>query len=86
MDVQVITVTSKGQIAIPTAIRKHLHIKSGDKLVAYSSDDSILLKVIKIPSSEEMKQKFDEAAKWASSVGMKESDITEAISSVRKNK
>ena len=34
MEVQVITVTTKGQIAIPVNIRKQMSIEPGDKLTA----------------------------------------------------
>ena len=43
MNTQVLTVSSKGQISLPVAIRKLLSIDAGDKLVAYASGDVIML-------------------------------------------
>lgn len=84
MDVQVITITSKGQIAIPVKMRKRLSIASGDKILAYTYGDTIMLKVLKLPKSSEFKKVMDEAQEWAQSVGLTQSDVDEAIKSVRK--
>lgn len=86
MNAQVLTVSSKGQISLPIAIRKMLSIDAGDKLVAYTSGDVIMLKTLKLPSTEELQASMDEAQEWAASVGYEESDINEIIKSVRKNK
>ena len=86
MNAQVLTVSSKGQISLPVAIRKTLSIDAGDKLVAYTSGDVIMLKTLKLPSAEEFEAAMDEAQKWAASVGYEESDVNEIIKSVRKNK
>ena len=86
MNTQVLTVSSKGQISLPVAIRKLLSIDAGDKLVAYASGDVIMLKTLKLPTAEEFEASLDEAQKWASSVGYKEEDVNDIIKSVRRNK
>ena len=86
MDAQIITVTTKGQISIPVSIRKSLRIENGDKLVAYTYCDSLLLKVLKLPSADEFKKIMDDAQKWAKSVGYKESDVNDIVKSVRKKR
>lgn len=53
MSAQILTVSSKGQISLPVSIRKLLSINTGDKLVAYTSGDVIILKTLKLPSTEE---------------------------------
>ena len=85
MNTQVLTVSSKGQISLPVAIRKLLSIDAGDKLVAYASGDVIMLKTLKLPTAEEFEASLDEAQKWASSVGYKEEDVNDIIKSVRRN-
>ena len=84
MDVQVLTVSSKGQISLPVSIRKMLSIDTGDKLVAYASGDAIMLKTLKMPTVQELEESLDEAQKWAASVGYEESDVNDIIKSVRK--
>ena len=86
MNIQVLTVSSKGQISLPVAIRKLLSIDAGDKLVAYASGDVIMLKTLKLPTAEEFEASLDEAQKWASSVGYKEEDVNDIIKSVRRSK
>lgn len=86
MSIQIVTVSSKGQISLPASIRKLLSIDAGDKLAAYISGDVIMLKMLKIPSAEEFEASLDEAQKWAVSVGYDESDINDIIKSVRKKK
>ena len=86
MDTQILTVSSKGQISLPVNIRKLLSINTGDKLLAYTSGDVIMLKALKLPSAEEFKASLDEAQKWAMSVGYNESDVHDIIKSVRKKK
>lgn len=41
---EVITVSSKGQIVIPERVRKHLGIKTGSKLVLLEKEGNIVLK------------------------------------------
>ena len=86
MSVDVLTVSSKGQIALPAKIRKALSINTGDKLAVFVSDDVIMLKAVKVPTVEEFKTKLDEAAAWAKEVGYKEEDVNDIIKSVRKRK
>lgn len=86
MSTQILTVSSKGQISLPVSIRKLLSIDTGDKLVAYTSGDVIMLKTLKLPSVEEFEASLDEAQKWAMSVGYDEEDVDDIIRSVRKKK
>ena len=86
MNAQVLTVSSKGQISLPVSIRKRLSIDAGDKLVAYASGDSIILKVLKLPSVEEFEEALSDAQEWAASAGYREEDVDDIIKSVRKRK
>lgn len=86
MNTQVLTVSSKGQVSLPVSIRKSLSIETGDKLVAYTSGDVIMLKVIKLPTAAEFEASLDEAQKWAASAGYKEEDVEDIIKDVRKKK
>lgn len=86
MNTQILTVSSKGQISLPICIRKLLSINTGDKLIAYASGDVIMLKTLKLPSSEEFEASLDEAQKWAASVGYEERDIDDIVKSARRKK
>lgn len=86
MNAQVITVSSKGQVSLPVSIRKMLSIETGDKLVAYTSGDVIMLKTLKLPTIEEFEASLDEAQDWAATVGYKEEDVNDIIKAVRARK
>lgn len=86
MSMQILTVSSKGQISLPVSIRKLLSIDTGDKLVAYTSGDVIMLKTLKLPSAEEFEASLDDAQKWAASVGYQESDVNDIVKSARRKK
>ena len=86
MNAQILTVSSKSQISLPVGIRKLLSIDTGDKLIAYTSGDVIMLKALKLPTAEEFEASLDEAQKWAASVGYEESDVDDIIKSARRNK
>ena len=86
MNTQIVTVSSKGQISLPVSIREHLSIDTGDKLVAYTSGDVIMLKTLKLPSAEEFEASLDEAQKWAATVGYTENDVNDIIKSSRRKK
>ncbi len=86
MSTQILTVSSKGQISLPVSIRKLLSIDTGDKLVAYTSGDVIMLKTLKLPSAEEFEASLDDAQKWAASVGYQESDVNDIVKSARRKK
>ena len=86
MSTQILTVSSKGQISLPVSMRRRLSIDAGDKLAAYTSGDAIVLKVLKLPSTEEFEASLNEAQQWAASVGYTEEDVNDIIKSARKKK
>ena len=80
------SVSSKGQVVLPKAIRDALRIVSGEKLMVFSDGENILLKPIQKPDVDEFSNLLDAASIWAENVGMRESDIAEAIKTVRSNR
>ena len=86
MSVDVLTVSSKGQVVLPAAMRKSLSIEAGAKLAAYAAEDCILLKVVRVPTVEEFREKLDEAQAWAASAGYREEDVDEIIKTRRRSK
>lgn len=86
MNIDMVTVSSKGQIVLPAKMRNSFSIASGDKLAVYATENAILLKPLKLPTPEDFAQWMAEAQDWAASVGYKEEDIDGIIKSVRKRK
>ena len=78
--------SSKGQVVIPESIRKQLNLKEGAQCVVLGEKDVVILKNINPPSMDEFDGLIAEARKKAKAVGLKKSDIKDAISKVRGKK
>lgn len=86
MSIEVLTVSSKGQVVLPAKMRKKLAIENGSRLAAYSTGDMIMLKPISIPTEQDFAASLDEAEAWAKQAGYEESDVNEIIKSARRKK
>lgn len=86
MNVEIINVSSKGQVVLPLKMRNQLKINSGDKLFIYCNEDSILIKKIKLPSKEEFENGIKENMMIAKESNLTEQDIFDAIKEVRSEK
>ncbi len=75
--------SSKGQVVIPENIRKQLNLKAGAQFVVVGEKDVVILKNIAPPSIDEFGQLIAEARKKGKQVGIKKSDISNAIFKVR---
>ena len=76
--------SSKGQVVIPENIRKELNLKEGTQFIVVGEKDVVILKNIALPSLDEFGGLIDEARKKAKKVGLKKSDVKNAILNVRK--
>ena len=90
MIVETVKMSSKGQIVIPQHIREVLHADEGSMFAVIGSGDSVILKKIETPSAEQLikeLRKFGvEGAKNAEKLGIKESEVSELIHKIRKQK
>lgn len=84
MAVEVLSVSSKGQVVLPMEMRKKLSIDNGSKLAAYSVGDMIMLKPISIPTEQDFRESLDEATAWAKEVGYEQEDVNDIVKSYRK--
>lgn len=81
---QLVSVSSKGQIAIPVSYRKALSIKEGSQLVIYSDGENIILKPIELPSEDKLSAALANAREYAEKEGLTEEDVNTAIIESRK--
>ena len=77
------SLSSKGQVVLPAELRKQLALSIGTKFFIMSEGRNIMLKPIAEPQEKEFFQMLDREQKWAEEVGLQESDIDEAIRTVR---
>ena len=78
--------SSKGQVVIPEEIRTRLRLEPGAQFVAVGEGDVVILKKISSPTLADFDVLIAEARRQARNAGMKRSDITAALKSVRGTK
>jgi antitoxin PrlF len=61
-DPEITTVTSKGQITIPSRLRKQFELEKGTKLMVVTTDYGLVLKKLELPSVEEFQERVEERA------------------------
>ena len=62
---EVTTVTSKGQITIPSNLREQFGLEQGTKLMVVPTEYGLVLKKVDLPSVEEFQQRVEERADTA---------------------
>ncbi len=82
-EVELTTMSSKGQLVIPQDIRKEMGLTEGVTFAVIRSKDTILLKKIEKPSKEEILKKLErfveEGQKTVKKLGIKQSDVQKLI-------
>jgi AbrB family looped-hinge helix DNA binding protein len=84
---EISTLSSKGQIVIPKALREEMQLSEGDPFIVYGKKDTILIKKLNVPSEKET---FKEINKWGKEFvkekNIKEKDVVNIIHKRRKLK
>ena len=90
MTVDIVTMSSKGQIVIPQDVREELQAHTGTIFAVIGSKDTIVLKKITTPNREELIKDLGniakEGRKRAEKLGIKETDVPELVNKIRKRK
>ena len=77
------TLSSKGQIVIPEEIRLRLGLKAGVQFVVVADRDVVILKVLDPPALGEFSSLVAEARQAAKRSGLRQTDVSTAITKVR---
>jgi AbrB family looped-hinge helix DNA binding protein len=78
--------TSKGQVVIPSSIRKSLGLEAGTQFVVVGEGDAVVLKSIQAPSFSEFDSLIKSARKQAEDAGLQPEDVLQAVKTVRSRK
>ena len=82
--VEIGTISSRGQIAIPSSIRGELELNEGEKILFVLDGDTLIIKKVMTKKTwAELTKPLREAAKTS---GLKESDVVDLIHRMRKEK
>lgn len=79
-DPELTTVTSKGQITIPSRLRKQFGLEQGTKLMVVPTEYGLVLKKLELPSVEEFQQRVEERAE---TVDLSMEDVTKLVHDAR---
>ena len=84
MEVELAKISEKGQIVIPSSLRKDMRINKSDQFLVFGEGNTIILKKIE---KSFMKKSFDDIAKplqrSAQQLGLTQNDLKKAIKNVR---
>jgi AbrB family looped-hinge helix DNA binding protein len=79
-DPEITTVTSKGQITIPSRLRRQFGLEKGTKLMVVPTDYGLVLKKLELPSVEEFQQRVEERSE---TVDLSMDEINELVREAR---
>ena len=82
---EITRLSSKGQVVLPLAVRRKLHLSSGAKFAVLGEGDTVILKRIALPPLSEIKKLLQESRRYARQVGLTPSDVKKAIQRVRRS-
>ena len=86
MEVELTRVSEKGQVVIPSSLRKVMKIQKSDQFLVFGEGNTIILKKVEKPAFEksfdEIAEPIREAVKKA---GFTRKDLAKAIKEVRQN-
>jgi len=82
--IEIGTISSRGQIAIPSKIRTELELSEGERVLFILDEDTLIVKkVMDKKTWEEITRPLKEAAKKS---GLKESDVVDIVHRIRAEK
>ena len=77
------SISSRGQVAIPSDIRKNMGLEEGTKVLFVLENDTLLMKKITSDTFAHITKPLKEAAK---SANMRESDVNAIVNKARKER
>ncbi|MGH9343408.1 MAG: AbrB/MazE/SpoVT family DNA-binding domain-containing protein [Terriglobia bacterium] len=80
------TLSSKGPVVIPEEIRARLGLKPGVQFVVIGDEDVVIFKVLQPPATRDFAALVRQARRAATETGMRRSDLTKAVSRVRRTR
>lgn len=82
-NIEITSVSSRGQIVIPQHLRNRMKIHSGEKFVIVGEDNTIVLKKLEMPSFRGVDKLLKKTRDFAKKKRIKEIDVERAIKQAR---
>ncbi|MFH1211445.1 MAG: AbrB/MazE/SpoVT family DNA-binding domain-containing protein, partial [Candidatus Woesearchaeota archaeon] len=84
IEMEITSMSTRGQVVIPLGIRESLGIKEGEKFIVLGEEDTIILKKIEAPSFKNFENLLKKTREFSKNKSIKQSDVKQAVKSVRK--
>lgn len=82
--IEVTSMSSKGQVVIPSDLRTRLGLKEGEKFVVVGEGDTVVLKKISMPSLRDFNVLREKTEEYAAEKKLSSKDLKEAIKRARR--
>jgi AbrB family looped-hinge helix DNA binding protein len=79
------TMSSKGQVVIPEAVRNEMGLEAGVQFIVISQGDAVMLKKLSKPPIEEFTALHERLRRKARAAGLTRKDIAKEIAKVRRH-
>jgi antitoxin PrlF len=83
-DIDITSMSSRGQVVIPLNLRELMGLKDGEKFAITGKEDTIVLKKIQMPSFNNFDKLMQQTQEFAKKKGLKQKDLDEAVKRARK--
>ena len=83
-NIEITSVSSRGQIVIPQNLRNRLKIKEGQKFVVVGENNTIVLKRLEASSFEGFDKLLSKTRDFVKKSGLKEEEVEQSIRNTRK--
>ena len=80
---EVTTISSKGQVVIPSIIRQEMGLSNGSKLMVLTDGDNLLLKPLQKPRLQAFRALVKRSERYAKEAGLKKKDVAKALKKIR---
>jgi len=85
MTLELTRLSERGQIVIPTELRKSMHLKEGERFIVTGLDDTIILRKLELSQERlRLKRLIMESSEKAKKSGFTEKEVEKLIEKTRK--
>jgi len=83
MNIEITSLSSKGQVVIPTKIRNQMGLNDGIKFMVLTDGENVLLKPLVQPTAAVFKELVKKSRSLVRKYGIKKTDVAKTIKDVR---
>ena len=83
-NIEITSVSSRGQVVIPQSLRDKLKIREGEKFVVIGEDNTIVLRKLEMPSFKGFDKLLVKTREFAKKNELKEINVEQAVRNARK--